>query len=117
MSGEEKIITIKIAVNGKFYTVACPAGEEEELKNAAAFLDKEIGKARQTNQSPVLSDERLIMVTSLNIAHQLNKEKRRCLEQEEIITRRIHASSRQLHERIVRAGDAASREENFEAAL
>lgn len=104
MNTEQETVTIKITVNGKRYTIACGDGEKEELKEAASILDQSIGEARQ-NQSSVLSDERLIMVTALNIVHQLHKEKQRWREKEKVMAQRINSANKQLEEKITPGAD------------
>ena len=117
MNAEEETITMKITVNGKIYTIFCAPGEEKELKDAAALLDQSISEARRDNQSSIVSDERLVMVTALNIAHQLRQAQKRRQEEEQAMARRIDAANRYLRKRTSETVAAAELTKDFATAL
>jgi cell division protein ZapA len=59
---------ITIIVLDKEYTVACPPGEEEALRQSARVLNERMNAARETGKT--LGVERLAVVTALNIVHE-----------------------------------------------
>ncbi len=59
---------ITISVMDKEYTVACPPGEEEALRESARVLNERMNAARESGKT--LGVERLAVVTALNVVHE-----------------------------------------------
>lgn len=60
---------ITVDILGKGYKVRCPQDKVQELQNAAAYVDKEMRKLRDTGN--VVGLDRVAIITALNIAYQL----------------------------------------------
>ncbi|MBU0455700.1 MAG: cell division protein ZapA [Pseudomonadota bacterium] len=59
--------TISVEVLGRSYKIKCPVSEVEALKEAAAFVDKEMRKIHDDGR--VVGLDRVAIIASLNIAH------------------------------------------------
>jgi cell division protein ZapA len=64
-----------VAVNilGKEYRIACEPGTESELISAARFLDSRMREVRGSGK--VIGTDRIAVMVSLNLAHELLQEK------------------------------------------
>ncbi|WP_281561452.1 cell division protein ZapA [Thalassomonas sp. RHCl1] len=60
---------ICVEIMGKQHQFACPADQEEGLKQAATNLDVMFRDIKQ--QSGMASNERALLVAALNLSHQL----------------------------------------------
>ena len=60
---------ISVEIMGKQHQFACPADQEEGLKQAATKLDVMFRDIKQ--QSGIASNERALLVAALNLSHQL----------------------------------------------
>ena len=81
---------ITISVLDKEYTVSCPPGEEEALRESARVLNDRMNAARESGKT--LGVERLAVVTALNIVHEylaLDSERRAELERFESDLERV----------------------------
>lgn len=67
MSQAEQVIAISIM--DRTYQIKCPADEAAQLQESAKYLNAEMRKISQATQN--VSHERLAIVASLNIAHEL----------------------------------------------
>ncbi|EKF73129.1 hypothetical protein A11A3_15297 [Alcanivorax hongdengensis A-11-3] len=65
MSNENSLV---IHLLDKEYRVACPAGEQDHLLEAARYLDKQMREVRDAN---VIGLERIAIMTALNMSHEL----------------------------------------------
>ena len=92
---EDKPITINILDNE--YRIACPAGEEDALRQSATLLNQRIYEVR--NNGKVISPERAAVMASLNIIHEFLTE----IKQRDSQTERDDQSIRNLHERVEEA--------------
>jgi len=63
----ERAITLDVTLLGRAYKVACKEGEEAELRNAVAFLDRRMHDIRETGKTS--SIERVAVMAALNLAH------------------------------------------------
>ena len=97
-----------IRIIGKLYTIACSVEEQQELESASELLNQIIDQTRLDNQSSALSDERLLAMTALNIAQRLHREQKHHREEEQIIVRRICATSRNLDKKITGISSSGS---------
>jgi len=91
----DKPITITILDNE--YRIACPAGEEDALRQSATLLNQRIHEVR--NKGKVISPERAAVMAALNIIHEFYSEKHDRDRQSE----RIDNTLRNLHERVEEA--------------
>jgi cell division protein ZapA len=82
-----------VEVNGRPYTMQCPDGEEEHLKELARLLDSEVARIRQTVGT--VGDIRLLVMSGLMVADRLS-EAIRHIESLEEETRRLEAARTQL---------------------
>lgn len=69
----EGAITLDVSLLGRDYKVACKAGEEAELRNAVAFLDRRMREIRDGGKT--LSVERIAVMAALNLAHEYQRER------------------------------------------
>lgn len=60
---------ISVEILGKSYKVKCPIERVPELRNAAAYVDKEMRQIRDSGK--VIGIERIAIITALNIAYKL----------------------------------------------
>ncbi len=67
MSGRLKPVTLHIL--DKDYVVACPESESEDLLASADYLSKKMREIREGGK--VVGSERLLVMTALNIVHEL----------------------------------------------
>lgn len=64
-----------VQVSGRPYTMQCPDGEEEHLKDLAALLDAEVTRVRQSVGS--VGDIRMLVMAGLMVADRLSEAIRR----------------------------------------
>ncbi len=64
---DSKAISVKIL--SKEFQVNCPAGAEEQLHEAAYYLDQKMKEIRRSGR--VIGLERIAMMAALNISHEL----------------------------------------------
>ncbi len=62
-------VDTSVEVLGKTYNVKCPEHEVGALQHAAQFLEEQMRVLRESGH--VLSSDKIIVTTALNIAHQL----------------------------------------------
>jgi cell division protein ZapA len=67
MSGKLKPVTLHIL--DKDYVVACPGNECADLLAAADYLSRKMKEVREKGK--VTGSERLLVMTALNVAHEL----------------------------------------------
>jgi cell division protein ZapA len=60
---------LSVHIGGKEFMVACPDGEREQLRRAAAYLDKAMREIQATGK--VIGTERAAVMAALNIANEL----------------------------------------------
>ena len=85
---------IAVTILGKTYRVACEPGEEDDLVQAARFLDGRMREIRISGK--VIGTDRIAVIAALNIAHDLLSQKDRQNSGESTANKRIRA----LRERI-----------------
>ena len=71
MNAENKTLTVSIV--GKDYQVACPAGEEESLREAAHYLHTLMESIRASGR--VVGLDRLAVMAALNVSNELLQSK------------------------------------------
>jgi cell division protein ZapA len=62
---------VVVTVAGRPYTMQCPDGEEDHLRELAALLDTEISRIRQSVGS--IGDIRLLVMSGLMVADRLSE--------------------------------------------
>jgi cell division protein ZapA len=92
---DDQPITISILDNE--YRIACPAGEQDALRQSAMLLNQRIHEVR--NKGKVISPERAAVMAALNIIHEFHSELRDRDQQSE----RLDNTLRNLHERVEEA--------------
>jgi cell division protein ZapA len=96
-------LATNIRLLDKEYTVSCPEDEREALFEVARFLDGRMREVRDSSR--VIGIERIAVMTALNLAHELlrNRESRAALEST------IESEVRRVTEKLERAlrGDIA----------
>lgn len=65
----ERMVTLDVTLVGRDFKVACKPGEEAELRDAVAFLDRRMREIREGSKSS--STERIAVMAALNFAHDL----------------------------------------------
>ena len=66
-----RMVTLDVALLGREYKVACTEGEEAELREAVAFLDRRMRDIREGGKSG--SVERIAVMAALNLAHDFQR--------------------------------------------
>jgi cell division protein ZapA len=64
---------LTISLLGREFRVACPEGEEREIMAAADYLNRKLKEVRDTGK--VVGNERIALMTALNIAHESLSQK------------------------------------------
>ncbi|MDW3095667.1 MAG: cell division protein ZapA [Gammaproteobacteria bacterium] len=85
---------ITVQILDKEYRIACPAGEEDALRESATFLNKRIIEVRESGK--VIGPDRITVMAALNLAHEFLSER----SEHEQVTSNINTRVRTLHERI-----------------
>jgi cell division protein ZapA len=70
-----------VEVNGRPYTMQCPDGEEDHLRELARLLDSEVMRIKQSVGT--VGDIRLLVMSGLMVADRLSESIRRIEELEE----------------------------------
>ena len=85
---------ITVQILDKEYRIACPAGQEDALRESATFLNKRIIEVRESGK--VIGPDRVTVMAALNLAHEFLSER----SEREQYTSSINNRVRTLHERI-----------------
>ena len=67
----ERPVTLDVSLLGRDYKVACKPGEEGELRDAVAFLDRRMRDIRDGSKTS--STERIAVMAALNLAHEFQR--------------------------------------------
>jgi cell division protein ZapA len=67
----EHAVTLDVSLLGRDYKVACKPGEEGELRDAVAFLDRRMRDIREGSKTS--STERIAVMAALNLAHEFQR--------------------------------------------
>lgn len=73
---------VNITIMGRDFSVACPPEEQDELLEAAAFLDKNMKDIQKTGK--IIGAERCAIMAALNITNDLLKLQKATAGQEQI---------------------------------
>jgi len=69
----ERMVTLDVSLLGRDYKVACKEGEEAELRDAVALLDRRMREIRESSKTH--STERVAVMAALNLAHDLQRQR------------------------------------------
>ena len=69
----ERMVTLDVSLLGRDYKVACKEGEQAELRDAVAFLERRMREIRDGSKSS--SVERIAVMAALNLAHDFQRER------------------------------------------
>jgi cell division protein ZapA len=89
-----KTIPVNLRIFDKDYVMACPEEERETLLASAQYLQQKIAEVRIGGK--VVSNERLVVVSALNIIHEYFQYK----QQQEDYIKTLNAGTKRLQEKI-----------------
>lgn len=104
MAGESVPTTIRIL--DKEYSVRCPPEEEDALQESARYLSGKMAEARASGRS--LSQDRVTVMTALNIAFEYLKLRREKETLEAELTDDIHRIASKLASSFARRSPSSS---------
>ena len=81
----EEIVPVSIEILEKEYTIACPASERDGLVESAKMLSDRLRQVRDGGK--VLSTERMVIITVLNLIHEFNERQREAARQQQVAGR------------------------------
>ena len=64
---------LNISILGREFRVGCPEGEEKQLLASVDYLNRKMKEVRDTGK--VVGNERIAIMTALNIAHEMLSRK------------------------------------------
>ncbi len=76
---------INISIMGRDFSVACPPEEQEDLMDAARYLDKNMKEIQKTGK--IIGAERCAIMAALNITNDLLQLRRATAGQEKVQAR------------------------------
>ena len=97
----EEIVPVSIEILEKEYTIACPASERDGLVESAKMLSERLSQVRDGGK--VLSTERMVIITALNLIHEFNERQRKAVREQQAqgeIHRAIESDIRRLREKL-----------------
>ena len=97
----EEIVPVTIEVLEKEYTIACPASERDGLVDSARMLSDRLRQVRDSGK--VLSTERMVIITVLNLIHEFNERQREAVRNQQAqgeMQHAIEADIRRLREKL-----------------
>jgi cell division protein ZapA len=107
------LANVVVTVAGRPYTMQCPDGEEDHLRQLAALLDDEITRIKQSVGA--IGDIRLLVMSGLMVADRLSEATRKIEQLEDQIkslreTRNIaQMQTKDIEERVAERLDSATR--------
>ena len=97
----EEIVPVTIEILEKEYTIACPTSERDGLVESAQMLSERLRQVRDGGK--VLSTERMVIITALNLIHEFMQRQRDAVHQQQAqgeMQRAIEADIRRLREKL-----------------
>ncbi|GHA04002.1 cell division protein ZapA [Arenicella chitinivorans] len=85
MAGAAQNRGINISIMGRDFSVACPPEEQEDLLEAAQFLDKNMKEIQKTGK--IIGAERCAIMAALNITNDLLKLQKSTAGQDKVQAR------------------------------
>ena len=83
--------TLTVSIVGKDYQVACPAGEEQSLREAAHYLHTLMESIRSSGR--VVGLDRVAVMAALNVCNELLQSKSKHAEAHDFVTERVQKLS------------------------
>ena len=83
--------TLTVSIVGKDYQVACPAGEEQSLREAAHYLHTLMESIRSSGR--VVGLDRVAVMAALNVCNELLQGKSKHAEAQDIVNERVQKLS------------------------
>ena len=83
--------TLTVSIVGKDYQVACPAGEEQSLREAARYLHTLMESIRSSGR--VVGLDRVAVMAALNVCNELLQSKSKHAEAHDLVTERVQKLS------------------------
>ena len=83
---------VNISIMGRDFSVACPPHEQEDLLEAARFLDKNMKEIQKSGK--IIGAERCAVMAALNITNDLLKLQKATAGQEKVQEKLAHLQSR-----------------------
>ena len=83
--------TLTVSIVGKDYQVACPAGEEQSLREAAHYLHTLMESIRSSGR--VVGLDRVAVMAALNVCNELLQSKSKHAEAHDLVTERVQKLS------------------------
>ena len=80
--------TLTVSIVGKDYQVACPAGEEESLREAAHYLHKLMESIRASGR--VVGLDRVAVMAALNVSNELLQSRNSRADSQAKVTAQVH---------------------------
>ena len=77
--------SVNISIMGRDFSVACPPNEQEDLLEAARYLDGNMKEIKKTGK--IIGAERCAIMAALNITNELLKLKRATVQQTQVSRR------------------------------
>ena len=74
---------VNISIMGRDFSVACPPEEQEDLLEAARYLDGNMKDIKKTGK--IIGAERCAIMAALNITNELLKLKKTTINQTQVI--------------------------------
>ncbi len=89
-----------VQVNGRPYTMQCPEGEEEHLRELAQLLDNEVQRVKSSVGN--VGDIRMLVMAGLMVADRLSEAIRRIeILEEQVVTMRNDHSNAEAEMKLV----------------
>ena len=70
----EQVVAVAVEILDKEYTIACPPSEREGLLESARMLGDRLRGIRDSGK--VMGTERMVIITALNLIHELTRQQR-----------------------------------------
>ena len=83
--------TLTVSIVGKDYQVACPAGEEQSLREAAHYLHTLMESIRSSGR--VVGLDRVAVMAALNVCNELLQSKSQHAEAQDLVNERVQKLS------------------------
>lgn len=83
--------TLTVSIVGKDYQVACPAGEEQSLREAAHYLHTLMESIRSSGR--VVGLDRVAVMAALNVCNELLQSKSNHAEAQDLVNERVQKLS------------------------
>ena len=83
--------TLTVSIVGKDYQVACPAGEEQSLREAAHYLHTLMESIRSSGR--VVGLDRVAVMAALNVCNELLQGKSKHAEAQDLVNERVQKLS------------------------